>query len=317
MMQPGAAGGPGQAAAAAAQPGAAPQPGAAGAPGQAAAAAAAAAQPGAAGGPTLVAAEPGAPKPEAELKAGDGKAKAEAELKQVDGPAKPDDAGAAPGGPKKDGDHLWQVKSDEELVDPDADRPDFGGGTAAGADGTGAEAPASEDEFGDFEIDDAEDGPRTAAKRGQRPRSKPIDPAYVTAGIMAAAVIAVMATIWFGRGMLEDLWPGVKGFYEKLGAVAEKPTDGLRISRSGGRLTRIDGVETLVVRGFVSNVSDTVKPLPGLKLQLLDANKEVIQEAANPAPAALLPPGGTVEYEVKLELPDTTRGKDFVVAWDE
>ncbi|MCA9270316.1 MAG: hypothetical protein KDA41_17665, partial [Planctomycetales bacterium] len=284
---------------------------------------------------------PGGAKPEGELKAGEGAAKTEAELKQVDGkakseaelkegegkdkaeaelkpgeakdkagpemgeaggPKKPDDAADGEGG--EEGSDLWQAKQDEELVDPDADRPDFGSVAASDEE--------IEDEFGDFD-----DAKSKKFERGKRDKAREINPAYLSAAVMTIAVVAIGATIWFGRGMLEDMWPGVRSFYEKFNAIAEKPSDGLRIAESGRRLTRIDGVETLVVRGFVSNVSQTVKPLPGMKLQLLNEKNEVIQESDNDPPAAMLTPGGSVEYEVRLELPEMDRASRYVVVWDE
>jgi hypothetical protein len=316
----GAAGGPGQ-------PGQSiKDAGAAGGPGQAAAGekpeAGAAGGSGAAGAPKekkegeLVQAAPREKKPEAELVQGTPKEKKDAELVQA-GPkekkpeaelvqgapkAKSDSDLGAAGGPgaadEDDASELWQGKSDEDknLVDPDADRPDFGGNGGPG------------------QAQDAK-GKKEAFKRGQREKAKPVNPAYLTATVAGLAVVSIAAMLWFGRGWLESLWPGIKGFYEKTGVAEARPGDGLRWSETGKRLQRIGGVETLVVRGFVSNIDKMVKPVPALKLQLVNEREEMIQESETKPPSALLNPGETVEVELRLELPQMDKAKGYRMQW--
>jgi hypothetical protein len=296
-----------------------PEVGAAGGPG---AAQAEKPEAGAAGGPG----GPGAgKKDEAELSTGGpGKAKDDPELKQGEGKSLGDAAmGAA--GPGADGDdeasELFQGKSDtddKDLVDPDADRPNFG----AGAPG----APAEDDDGAQFggakggkkAVAAGERMRNPAAARGKREKSKPINPAYLTVTVSAVAFVGVAALLWFGRGLVEQMIPAAKTFYEKTGVAEARPGDGLRWAESGKRLQRIGGIETLVVRGFVSNIDKIVKPVPVMKLQLLNERNEVIQESDTSPPSALLNPGETAEVELRLELPDMARAKGgYRMAWAE
>ncbi len=261
-----------------------------------------------------------AKKSEAELLEGETRGnKSEAELS--DGEAANDDlngespemgTSGGPGAAKNPDDDA----SDEDLVDPDADRPDFGSAEDEDADGD------DEGDDGSDEDEDAEESfesvaTRAGGKRGSRKkRGKPIDPAYVTAGIMGAAVISLALMVWFGRGLLMDLWPGFAGFYDSVGMEAEQPGGGLSISETGKRLVRVGGVETLVVRGFVSNVSDVAKSVPGLRLELFDQQDEVIQDVTTSTATALLDPGGTVEYELRMQLPQLDAAEGYRVVWD-
>ena len=79
---------------------------------------------------------------------------------------------------------------------------------------------------------------------------------------------------------------------------------------------RVGGVETLVVRGFVSNVSDVAKSVPGLRLELFDQQDEVIQDVTTSTATALLDPGGTVEYELRMQLPQLDAAEGYRVVWD-
>jgi predicted Zn finger-like uncharacterized protein len=200
------------------------------------------------------------------------------------------------------------LSEDDDLVDPDADRPDFG--SVGDEDGDG------EDEDGYLSKDEDEEDASAAARPERQKSRKPIEPAYVTAGIMGAAVLSLALMISFGRGMLMDIWPGFAGFYDSVGMEAEKPGGGLSIAESGKRLMRIDGVETLIVRGFVSNVSDVAKPVPGLRLELYDQRDEVIQTSTGATASALLDPGGTVEFEVRMELPQLDAAQGYKIVWD-
>ncbi len=191
---------------------------------------------------------------------------------------------------------LWTgAKEDEELVDPDADRPDFGG--AADEEGASDAAAAARAEAFKFE------------------RKKPLDPAYVTAGLMAFALIACGAVVWTQRATLMQWWPGFAALYEKTGMAPKNPGDGLRLAQSGMRLQRVGGVETLVVKGYISNISQASRPVPGLRLQLTDAKNEVVQEITSAAPKTTLDAGASVDYELRLELPDMGKAKNVIVSW--
>lgn len=295
------------------------------------------AEAGAAGGPGAVQAEtsnvgaaggpgggPGKGKDDgAELGAGaPGKAKADAELKQGAAKSASDgEMGGGPGGPGSSDDdeasELFQGKSDaddKDLVGADEDRPDFGGSGPGGAEDEGSQMGAARG----GKKAAAEKMRAAAAVRGKREKSKPINPAYLTMAVSAIAFVSVAALLWFGRGLVESMIPAAKTFYEKTGVAEARPGDGLRWAESSKRLQRIGGIETLVVRGFVSNIDKIVKPVPVMKLQLLNERNEVIQESDTPPPSALLNPGESAEVELRLELPDMARAKGgYRMAWAE
>jgi hypothetical protein len=215
------------------------------------------------------------------------------------GPAAADKAKGADAGPG--------AASEDDLVDPDADRPNFG-------------ASGEDEEAAEPEEDAKDDAFASIAARAKPTKplkaSKPIDPAYVTAAVMAGAVLSLALLIWLGRSILMDVWPGISGFYERIGAQTKQVGDGLKIAESSKRLQRIGGVETLVVRGFISNISDVPETVPNLKLELYNEKHEVIQDAGAKACAALLDPRGTCEFEVRLELPQITAAKGgYAVVW--
>ena len=255
---------------------------------------------GAAGGP-------GSSKKDSELKQGESKKAAEAGM-----------GASGPGAEDEEASEHFQGKSDEDanLVDPDADRPDFGGkGPGGAADDDDAEMGIAK---GSAKSAKAKEAAKQAAKRAQREKSKPMNPAHLTATVSAIAFLSVAALLWFGRDIGESVLPAAKSFYEKTGVAEARPGDGLRWAESNKRLQRIGGIETLVVKGFVSNIGEIVKPVPAMKLQLLDERKAVIQESETPSPSALLNQNESVEVELRLEFPDMAKAKDgYRMAWSE
>ncbi len=135
---------------------------------------------------------------------------------------------------------------------------------------------------------------------------------------MGLAVLTLAGMIWLGRGVLVEMWPGISGFYKSVGAEPAKPGVGLKIAESSKRLQRIGGVETLVVRGFISNISELPKAVPNLRLQLYNEKKEVIQDSTANAPVGILDPNGSSEFEIRMELPQLNLAKGgYGVVWDE
>jgi len=222
----------------------------------------------------------------------------------------PDEFGVSggPGAASEEG----ETEGGDDLVDPDADRPDFGSSDEPEEENAEEAEDVGEDEDA-FASVAARAGDNRAARKK---KSKPIDPAYITAGIMGVTVLTLGLLIWFGRGMLTDMWPSVSGFYDSMGVEAEQPGDGLSIAESNKRLMRIGGIETLVLSGFVSNIGDVAKPVPGLRLELYDQRNEVIQDASTSTRTSLLDPGATVQFEFRLELPRLDEAQGYRIVWE-
>jgi hypothetical protein len=200
---------------------------------------------------------------------------------------------------------------EDDLVDPDADRPNFGSADD--------EAEAGEEE--EMVADDgfAEVAARAGGGTAATPfkRRKPLDPAYTTAAMMGAVVLSIVAVLWFGRAEIAKMLPQFQSLYDRVGVEAPRPGDGLSIAESSKRLQRIGGVETLVVQGYVSNIGEIPRTVPGIRLELYNEKKEVIQAKTAAAPAALLDPAGSASFEIRLELPQLSLAKGgYAVVWD-
>ena len=198
------------------------------------------------------------------------------------------------------------LQEDKSMPALDADPPD-----------SGLSDVNNEDANADSEDLSAEAKGHEAVSRAERhKRGKPIDPAYISAAFIGAAILALALTVWFGREALIDTLPGFAKFYDSIGMSSESMGSGLSIIETGKRLMRVGGVETLVVRGFVSNISDSQRPVPGLRLELFNQADEVIQDSVASTAMEKLSPGGTVEFELRMVLPQLDAAQGYRVVWD-
>ncbi|MBC7952781.1 MAG: zinc-ribbon domain-containing protein [Rhodospirillaceae bacterium] len=102
-----------------------------------------------------------------------------------------------------------------------------------------------------------------------------------------------------------DLWPPAHDILTNLQLRREKPGAGLELRNAGTpeRFVQND-TEVLIVRGIIANISDRERPVPTMKLVLLDRDKAVVQEKQSPPPVTSLDPGGTAGFRIILERPD-------------
>lgn len=94
---------------------------------------------------------------------------------------------------------------------------------------------------------------------------------------------------------------------DQIGLRREKPGAGLELRNAGTpeRFVHND-TEVLIVRGIIANVSDRVRPVPTMKLVLLDKAKNPVQEKLSQPRVTQLDPGGTSSFQIILERPDPT-----------
>jgi len=93
----------------------------------------------------------------------------------------------------------------------------------------------------------------------------------------------------------------------QIGLRREKPGAGLELRNAGTpeRFVHND-TEVLIVRGIIANISDRSRPVPTMKLVLLDKSKAQVQEKLAQPPVTQLDPGGTASFRIILERPDPT-----------
>ena len=103
----------------------------------------------------------------------------------------------------------------------------------------------------------------------------------------------------------------------QIGLRHEKPGAGLELRKAGTPERFVhDNTDVLVVRGIIANVTDRVRPVPTMKLVLMDKNKQPVQEKLSQPPVTALDPQGTASFKIMLERPDPNAVEVVVVFVD-
>jgi predicted Zn finger-like uncharacterized protein len=122
--------------------------------------------------------------------------------------------------------------------------------------------------------------------------------------VLAAATLG----LYFFQDRLIDHWPGLSGYYEKVGARRDEVGAGLSFRNYNSERLVQDNNEVLVVRGVIANGTDQKRDIPLLRLALYNG-AALLQEKIISPPQASLDGKATVGFKVTLEQPspDATR----------
>jgi predicted Zn finger-like uncharacterized protein len=144
------------------------------------------------------------------------------------------------------------------------------------------------------------------------------------AGLWILLVLLLLAAsaggVYYFQDQAIELLPWIEAPLIKIGLRHEKPGAGLELRNAGTPERMVyNDTDILVVRGIIANVSQRPRPIPPMKLMLLDKDKHVVQQKISPPPVTTLAPGGTAGFKIQIERPDPTATEVNVVfvAFDE
>ena len=123
-------------------------------------------------------------------------------------------------------------------------------------------------------------------------------------GIAAAVVvIALVAGAFFGRSFIVDLWPGAADIYSMASLGGEELGAGLDIRDVKSSREVEGGIDVLIVRGVVANVTEEDRMVPMIRVALYDGDGVEVQYVIAPPLKNRLQPGATIGFSAKLPEP--------------
>lgn len=123
--------------------------------------------------------------------------------------------------------------------------------------------------------------------------------------VLLLALAGAGGGAYYYQDKVVEFWPPAADLLAEAGLRIEKPGAGLELRNAGTpeRFVHND-TEVLIVRGIIANVSDRERPVPTMKLVLLDKAKQPVQEKIQAPPVTALDAGGTAGFRIILEKPD-------------
>lgn len=134
-------------------------------------------------------------------------------------------------------------------------------------------------------------------------------------------IIGVGAGAYFAKDALINAWPPIAKMYDMVGLDVPHVGEGLDIKEMPPTREEEDGVDVLVVRAEIVNISKVDRSLPYLLIELLDPLDRVVQrkkvpliydqqaaqvEPGMPIQEQVLPVGKTLNVETKIRKPNPT-----------
>lgn len=138
---------------------------------------------------------------------------------------------------------------------------------------------------------------------------------------LLAVVIALLViggglagAAWYWREKIVLRFPELESLYSMAGLSVDVPGLGLTFRETTNERLAQGGVDTLIVRGFIENISDTPRRVPFLHLMLYDGTGAIVQEMAAQPPLPELLPGETTGFRVQLPNPSAA-ARRFDLFW--
>ncbi len=121
------------------------------------------------------------------------------------------------------------------------------------------------------------------------------------AGWILTAVVLLISLLIVGRYDVVRHFPAIQPVYTLIGLETEPLGNGLDFKDTFFDIMREDGVQTLLVKGTVVNVSDTDKKMPFIWLILTDEAGNITEEQTLAPVKETIAPGEVLPFETKIK----------------
>ena len=157
-----------------------------------------------------------------------------------------------------------------------------------------------------FTVPDAEPEPKPAGL-GRR---------ILIACLVVVGLIAVSAGgLVLARVQVAMLWPPAKSIFAMVGLSTDVLGAGLEIRNVQSERAVEAGVEMIVVRGVIANISDQPRPVPMIRVLVYNGEREVLRELAVEPLRKELPAGDTIGFKARVKEPSVfARGLEVLFA---
>lgn len=139
--------------------------------------------------------------------------------------------------------------------------------------------------------------------------------------VVASLAVILVVTLgglgtaaWFWRIPIVKHYEQADALYRFFGIPVNIPGLGLSFRDVTGERVLHGDVDTLVVRGFIVNISSIPRIIPFVQLSLFDGTDQLIQSIAAQAPVTELAEGNTTGFRIQLENPSAS-ARRFKVDW--
>ncbi|MBT3558532.1 MAG: hypothetical protein HN491_12280, partial [Rhodospirillales bacterium] len=120
--------------------------------------------------------------------------------------------------------------------------------------------------------------------------------------VLFVLLIGSWPGLFFLKSMVIEMVPATAPIYEIIG-LEEVLGDGLDLGKPSVERGSEGGIDFITLKGSITNMTDSEKPVPFIKAFLADADGDEIQSVVQEPVAAMIEGGGVLAYSIKFEEP--------------
>jgi hypothetical protein len=130
--------------------------------------------------------------------------------------------------------------------------------------------------------------------------------------LVVVLILLVLAGLVVGRNEVASAFPAMVAAYERLGLPVTARL-GLEVKNLDSRRVQEQGLTVFVVEGEVHNLSSVERPVPAVRVALLDGERRELDAALFKAAATSLAAGAVTRFEARIVDPPLA-AKTFLVS---
>jgi predicted Zn finger-like uncharacterized protein len=132
--------------------------------------------------------------------------------------------------------------------------------------------------------------------------------------LVGVLVVLVLASAVIGRNEIVAAFPASASIYQKLGFPLDMQL-GLKLEEVTSKSLTESGVTILVVEGAIVNATDQDRPVPPVRVILLDGDRRELRQEVFTAKDTHLGPGGRTSFSGRLVNP-AEQARNFAVTFE-
>ena len=127
-------------------------------------------------------------------------------------------------------------------------------------------------------------------------------------------LVLVLTALYVGRSQVVEAFPALAPFYERIG-LRVPLSSGLELRNLTSERVTENERPVLVVKGEIRNTADEERPLPRVRVALLDESRAELEFGLFDARERLLAPGASTAFEARLlDPPEAARTYSITLA---
>jgi predicted Zn finger-like uncharacterized protein len=130
-----------------------------------------------------------------------------------------------------------------------------------------------------------------------------VRPVHAGWAALVGVIVIFLGSLFLFRVEIAAAWPATQRLYNSVGLAVPGIDDWLKVRDPHSAYGKIDGQPAVTISGEIVNVSAAARPVPKLRITLLNAQNEMVTNWTFRPSEAPLQPGGALPFSTSNPVP--------------